>query len=66
MKRDLESALYVDCETDIERAEFFASGRAHDTGIVAKAIEMDIARAFFAKAWTAEISYPKHMTEDGA
>jgi hypothetical protein len=48
MKNDIEyeNALYSDCESDLERAYFFASGRAHETGIVSKSVQFDIARAF--------------------
>lgn len=47
--KTIEDALYDDCETDLERSEFFESGRAHETGVVAKVIEKDVAKAFFAK-----------------
>ena len=38
--------LFSDLKTDYERYEFFNCGRAWETGIVAKAIEKDVANAF--------------------
>lgn len=46
MKRPLENALWRDCETDEERAEFFRSGRAFDTGVIAKDLAEPLAYAF--------------------
>lgn len=37
-----ENKLWCDLKTDIERLEFIKSGRAHETGILAKAMEKDI------------------------
>lgn len=42
----LENALWDDCETDDERALFLESGRAHTTGIIAQAIQKEVAEAF--------------------
>ena len=36
MKRPLETALWCDCENDEERIYFLSSGRAWETGIIAK------------------------------
>ena len=60
---DMKKALFDDCETDLERSEFFASGRACETGIVAPSCAMRIARAFHAASVIGEISYPR--TEGG-
>jgi hypothetical protein len=60
----LIESLYSDCETDEERANFFTSGRAHETGIIAYNIQIDVARAFYAKAFVGEISYPENMKEN--
>lgn len=59
VKQPLETALYCDCETDEERSVFFRSGRAVETGIIAPSIALDIADAFYAKAFVGELSYPK-------
>jgi len=40
------NALWCDLETDEERFKFLISGRAHETGIIAKAIQNDVAMAF--------------------
>lgn len=45
MKRPLELALWCDCENDQDRALLLRSGRAHESGIVAKAVADDLARA---------------------
>jgi hypothetical protein len=42
----LNNAVYSDCQTDEERYNFFLLGRGYETGIVAKAIQNDIAMAF--------------------
>lgn len=55
MKQPMEKALFTDCETDLERAEFFASGRAYATGIVAHSVALPIAEAF--RTASAEASY---------
>lgn len=60
-----DDRLYCECKTDEERADFFASGRAHETGIVAASVAMDVARAFFAKSLVGEITYPAHMRKEG-
>ncbi len=59
---NMESKVFQYCASDLERAEFFASGRAYETGIVAKCIEMEVARAFYCKAFVNELSYPEHLT----
>lgn len=50
MKCAMENALFADCDTDAERAEFFASGRAVATGVIAEACASACAEAFLAKA----------------
>jgi len=40
------NALWCDCETDEERAVFFRSGRAYDTGVIAKDPAEPCANAF--------------------
>jgi hypothetical protein len=42
----LLDALWGDCETDEERADFLLSGRAYETGVIAKAIQNEVALAF--------------------
>lgn len=44
--RKLSEALWSDCETDMERFQFLMSGRAFETGILAKAIQNEVALAF--------------------
>ena len=51
-------ALYCDCEDDLERSFFFSSGRAVETGIIAPAIALDVARAFYAAYYVGELAYP--------
>ena len=41
-----QTALFCDCDTDAERAEFFACGRAVETGVVAPAIAPQIADVY--------------------
>lgn len=38
--------LFCDCKTDEEKANFFLSGRAVETGIIAPAISNDVAMAY--------------------
>lgn len=38
--------VWGDLSTDTEKAEFIQSGRALETGIIAKSIELDVANAF--------------------
>lgn len=45
--------LYADCRTDMERASFFRSGTAWESGIVAKSLEGDLADAFAFRATVA-------------
>lgn len=59
----IDKALFSDCETDLERSEFFACGRAYETGIVAYITAPAIARAFYAASFVGEISYPAHLRE---
>ena len=47
--------LFCDCQTDALRAEFFRSGRAVETGIVAPAIADIIAAAFEARSHLASL-----------
>ena len=46
MRKPLSEALWCDCETDEERANFIRIGRAHETGIIAKSIQCEIANVF--------------------
>ena len=46
----LKDALWSDCETDEERVNFLLSGRAHETGVIAKAIVHEVALAFIFRA----------------
>ena len=46
--------LYVDCETDMEKASFFRSSRGWESGIVAKSLEGDLADVFAFRATVAE------------
>ena len=54
MNKDMSTALFCDCETDADRAEFFASGRAVETGVIAPSIAAEVAQAFAAHAQLAE------------
>ena len=38
--------LFCDCKTDEEKSNFFLSGRAFETGIIAYAISNDVAMAY--------------------
>ena len=38
--------LWIDFESDLERAEFIECGLAWETGIIAREIESDVAEAF--------------------
>jgi hypothetical protein len=67
---NIKADLFYDCKTDIERADFFASGRAHETGIVSESIENEVARAFFARnalrmlrEWIRETDWQQFITE---
>lgn len=42
--------LFCDMKTDSEKAEFFRSGDAHETGIIARAIQDEIAGVYDARA----------------
>ncbi len=42
----MKNKLWCDLVTDQERVEFLRSGRAWETGIIAKSIVEDVARAF--------------------
>lgn len=44
--RKLSDALWGDLETDEERVDFLISGRGFETGIIAKAIQHEVAMAF--------------------
>lgn len=46
MKRLLKDALWADCETDLERADFLRMGRGWDTGIIASSLQHEFAMAF--------------------
>ena len=41
-----DDRLFCDLTTAKEKAEFVRSGRAHETGIIAKSMEQEVARAF--------------------
>ena len=38
-----QNALWNDCETDEEKEKFLICGRGHETGIIAKSIQNEIA-----------------------
>ena len=38
--------LFCDLRSDEEKANFFLSGRAYETGVIAKAIQNDVAMAY--------------------
>jgi len=42
----MKNKLWCDLKTDQERVEFLRSGRAWETGIIAKSIVEDVAQAF--------------------
>ena len=44
--RKLHEALWTDLETDEERFDFLIAGRGFETGIIAKAIQHEVAMAF--------------------
>jgi len=46
MKRPMETALWCDCETDAERAEFIRLGRAYATGVIASVVAEELADAY--------------------
>ena len=48
----LFDALWSDCETDSERVDFLLLGRGYETGIIAKAIQHEVAMAFQFRALT--------------
>ena len=52
MKTKLSDALWSDCETDEDRFNFLISGRGYETGIIAKAIQHEVAMAFQFRALT--------------
>lgn len=58
------SKLYVDVPLE-NKAEFFRSGRAHETGIVAAAIVDDVANAFEALANKQSWHPPETAPKDG-
>ncbi len=58
------SALWCDLTTDRERAEFMRDGRAHSTGIIAAAIQTEVADAFNALASIREICTTDHESKD--
>lgn len=60
----MDERLYCDCKNAKQRAEFFASGRAYETGIVSGRIAMDVARAFYAQSLVGEITYPANMRKE--
>ena len=38
--------LFVDCKTDQEKYNFFLSGRAYETGVIAASLQNDVAMAY--------------------
>lgn len=38
--------LFCDLKTDLEKANFFLSGRGYETGVIAQAIQNDVAMAY--------------------
>lgn len=38
--------LFADLKTDLEKANFFLSGRGYETGVIAQAIQNDVAMAY--------------------
>ena len=45
-QRENEMRLFCDCKTDEEKGNFFLSGRAVETGVIAPAISNDVAMAY--------------------
>jgi hypothetical protein len=43
---DLKTALWCDLTTDAERSAWLLLGRGYETGVVAKAMQSDLARAY--------------------
>jgi hypothetical protein len=43
---DLKTALWCDLSTDAERSAWLLLGRGYETGVVAKALQGDLARAY--------------------
>jgi hypothetical protein len=43
---DLKTALWCDLTTDAERSAWLLLGRGYETGVVAKSIQSDLARAY--------------------
>lgn len=41
-----EELLFADMKTDEQKADFFLSGRAYETGVIAKAIQNDVSMAY--------------------
>ena len=41
--KKLKNALWCDCDTDQEKLELLTSGRAWETGIIAKSLEIEVA-----------------------
>lgn len=46
MKEKYDGKLWSDLGDDLERSEFIACGRAHETGIIARALSEEVAAAF--------------------
>ena len=63
--RKLHEALWTDCETDEERVNFLIAGRGFETGIMAKAVQNEVAMAFqFRAEIIKERMQPKVAPED--
>ncbi|MBY4730780.1 hypothetical protein K6V90_09570 [Cupriavidus pauculus] len=44
--RPISDALFCDLKTDVEKANFFLSGRGYATGVISRAIQNDVAMAY--------------------
>lgn len=42
----IDTALFCDLKTDEEKSTFFLSGRGYETGVIAQAIQNDVAMAY--------------------
>ncbi len=45
-QQPIEGSLFCDMKTDADKANFFLSGRGYETGVIAKAIQNDVAMAY--------------------
>ena len=63
--RKLHEALWTDCETDAERVNFLIAGRGFETGIMAKAVQHEVAMAFQFRAETIKERMENKATPEG-